>query len=320
MMIPAANGLVPKELMVDMVRPNALRPDANWQATLSTLPPHQMLVLVLSKDATNKFAAWNRMSAIIPSSVERDGGDIEKLRYYRLVLPMEPDKPALSSHPLTWTTISHAIWDGYPPDSLSFSQQQALLDWLHWGGQLILSGGAGQSYLAVRESFLGPYLPADATGETVPLDPGRPAAACAVVSAARNRPNPDDQSQPVPLTTEEAASAVRVSISGAGADPTGAEAPALPVGTQGKAGGLDDSPGRGEPSSAGGRAAGRPRTDHDAHDQPQRRGSARLAGPRYAGPPGRAAAAGRADRRRSRVRRVSTRQPPQSEAVCSPQT
>ena len=44
-MIPAANGLVPKELMVDMVRQNALRPDANWQAALSTLPPHQMLVL-----------------------------------------------------------------------------------------------------------------------------------------------------------------------------------------------------------------------------------------------------------------------------------
>ena len=43
---------------------------------------------------------------------------------------MEPDKPALSSHPLTWTTISHMIWDDYPPDMLSFSQQQALLDWL----------------------------------------------------------------------------------------------------------------------------------------------------------------------------------------------
>lgn len=94
-MIPAANGLVPKELMVDMVRQNALRPDANWQATLSTLPPHQMLVLILSKDATTKFAAWNRMSAIIPTSVERDGGDLEKSRYYRLVLPLEPDKPAL---------------------------------------------------------------------------------------------------------------------------------------------------------------------------------------------------------------------------------
>ena len=103
---------------------------------------------------------------LFPQSAERDGGDIEKLRYYRLVLPMEPDKPALSSHPLTWTTISHAIWDGYAPDDLSVSQQQAMLDWLHWGGQLIVSGGAGQSFSVLRESFLGPYLPGDATGET----------------------------------------------------------------------------------------------------------------------------------------------------------
>ena len=155
-MIPVGNGVVPKELTVEMVRPNSLRPDASWQANLSTLPPHQMLVLVLSKDATTKFAAWNRMSAIIPSSAERDAGDIEKLRYYRLVLPMEPDKPALSSHPLTWTTISHAIWDGYPPDMLTFSQQQALLDWMHWGGQLIISGGAGQSFALLRREFPGP--------------------------------------------------------------------------------------------------------------------------------------------------------------------
>jgi hypothetical protein len=202
-MLPASNGQVPKDIEVEMVRPNALRPDTNWQALLTTLPPHQMLVLILSKDATTKFAAWNRMSAMIPSGVERDSGDIEKLRYYRLVLPMDHDKPALSPHPLTWTTISHAVWDGYSPDDLSLSQQQALLDWLHWGGQLIISGGAGQSYSLLHESFLGPYLPADATGENVPLtqDDLQP--------LSQSYPPPsaprgfDDQSQPVPLSREE---------------------------------------------------------------------------------------------------------------------
>ena len=98
-MVPAPNGQVPKEWSGGAGAPGALRPDATWQATLSTLPPHQMLVLILSKEATTKFAAWSRMSATIPSSAERDGGDLEKLRYYRLVLPIEPDKPALSSHP-----------------------------------------------------------------------------------------------------------------------------------------------------------------------------------------------------------------------------
>lgn len=203
-LVPSVDAQVPKELLVEMVRPGALRPDANWQATLTTLPPHQMLVLVLSKDATPKFAAWNRMSAIIPSAVDREGGDVEKLRYYRLVLPMEHDKPALSPHPLTWTTISHTIWDGYVPDDLSLSQQQALLDWIHWGGQLIISGGAGQSYSLLRESFLGPYLPADATAETVPLTQNDLQPLSQSYPPPNSPSNPNDESQPVPMTREEA--------------------------------------------------------------------------------------------------------------------
>ena len=128
-----------------------------------------MLVLILSKDSTSKFAAWNKMSATLPGSVERDGGDLEKLRYYRLVLPIEPDSVSLSSHPLTWTTISHVVWDNYSPDIMSITQQQAMLDWLHWGGQVVLCGGAGQSFSVLRDSFLGPFLPGEVTGETVPL-------------------------------------------------------------------------------------------------------------------------------------------------------
>ncbi len=65
--------------------------------------------------------------------------------------------------------MSHVVWDNYPPDTLSVSQQQAMLDWLHWGGQIVLCGGAGQSFSVLRDSFLGPYLPGEATGATVPL-------------------------------------------------------------------------------------------------------------------------------------------------------
>ena len=79
-----------------------------------------MLVLILSKESTSKFAAWSKMSAVLPGSAERDGGDLEKLRYYRLVLPIEPDSVSLSSHPLTWTTMSHVVWDNYPPTCFRF--------------------------------------------------------------------------------------------------------------------------------------------------------------------------------------------------------
>jgi hypothetical protein len=169
-MIPAGDGVIPKAYEVELVRPGALRPDMTWQANLATLPTHQMLIVVLSKDATTKFAAWNRMSAIFPSSIEHEGSDFEKSRYYCVVLPQEPGTPSLSSHPLAWTTISHVIWDNYPTDLLTTAQQDAMLDWLHWGGQLIFSGGAGASYAQIKDSFLGPYLPADATGEAKPLE------------------------------------------------------------------------------------------------------------------------------------------------------
>ena len=69
---------VRKQFMVELLRAGALRADASWQANLSTLPPHQMLVLILSKESTTKFAAWSQMSATLPGSAERDGGDLEK--------------------------------------------------------------------------------------------------------------------------------------------------------------------------------------------------------------------------------------------------
>ncbi len=205
MMIPATNGQIPKEWSAALLRPGALRSDVSWMSSLATLPPHQMLVLVLSKDATAKFATWNRMAATIPASAEREGGDTEKVRYYRLVLPLDPDKPPISSHPLTWSTTSHVIWDGYSPESLSVSQQEALLDWIHWGGQLIVSGGAGQPYPLYREGFLGPYLPADATGDTVALSYDDLQPLSQSYPPPTYRPNSDEQSQPAAINTMEAA-------------------------------------------------------------------------------------------------------------------
>ncbi len=161
---------VPKQWTVSIARPGSLRADAPWQVPLTEMSPHQALVLILSKDATTRFATWNRMAAMIPSATERDNPQtIDRERYYRVVLPVEIEKMPLSSHPLTWTTFSHVIWDGLPPDTLTVGQQQAMLYWLHWGGQLILIGGAGHSYALDKEGFLGPYLPGEPTGESVPL-------------------------------------------------------------------------------------------------------------------------------------------------------
>jgi hypothetical protein len=161
---------VTKELNLELVRPDAIRADEGTPGSIRTLERHQMLILFLTKEANDGYASWNRFQALYPVSVDRgEVQTVEKTRYYRLVLPLEPTKPAISSHPLTWTTISHVVWDGMPPDTLNPSQQQAMLDWLHWGGQLILVGGAGPSFSLLKDSFLAPYLPADTTGENALL-------------------------------------------------------------------------------------------------------------------------------------------------------
>src|SRR5262249_37084449 len=94
---------VPKHWTLSLVRPGSLRSDAPWSALLTPMVPHQSLIVVLSKDAATQFATWNRMTAVIPSGTERDNPqELDKQRYYRMVLPAEPDKLALSPHPLTW--------------------------------------------------------------------------------------------------------------------------------------------------------------------------------------------------------------------------
>src|SRR5262249_53495839 len=108
------------------------------------------------------YNPWSRLHAVLPGSGDKEPLAIEKQRYYKLVFPQKPEKPVLSAHPLTWTTISHVIWDGLSPEALP-SQQRAMIDWLPWGGQLMV-GGAGPSVAALQDSFLGPYLPATLSG------------------------------------------------------------------------------------------------------------------------------------------------------------
>ena len=159
---------IPKELPFQLIRPEAIRQDEEWTASLRVLEPHQQLVVVLSKAANDQFSRWSLFRATLPSAARRDDPLLlDKQRYYRLVLPQDVDKPLLSAHPLTWSAVSHVIWDGLAPETIGTGQQEAMVDWLHWGGQLVIVGGAGPAFAPLRESFLAPYLPAEPSGENV---------------------------------------------------------------------------------------------------------------------------------------------------------
>ena len=87
------------------------------------------------------------------------GSPMHGTRFYTVVIPRANTPAPLSRNSMTWTTIAFLLWGDYTPSDLDPEQQQALLDWLHFGGQLIVSGPDALSNL--RNSFLSPYLPAE---------------------------------------------------------------------------------------------------------------------------------------------------------------
>jgi hypothetical protein len=66
---------------------------------------------------------------------------------------------------LAWTSIAYMIWDDVEPDRLTPDQKTALVDWLHWGGRLVVSGP--KSLDRLRHTFLEPFLPVVAGPMTI---------------------------------------------------------------------------------------------------------------------------------------------------------
>jgi hypothetical protein len=82
--------------------------------------------------------------------------------HFRLAIVGPGATAALPSHSSAWTSVACLLWDDFDPKPLTSAQQQALLDWLHWGGQLVVSGP--QTIDLLKASFLADYLPADGSG------------------------------------------------------------------------------------------------------------------------------------------------------------
>jgi len=130
------------------------------------MPAYQYFFLVLAAEP-DRYAYLRRLDSIVPPVVG-EGNLAEPAMHYRVVLVQADRRAPLPSQPLAWTPIAYVLWDGLPPNRLTPDQQQALLDWLHWGGQIIVSGP--NSLDVLRGSFLEPYLPALAA-EAVQLQP-----------------------------------------------------------------------------------------------------------------------------------------------------
>lgn len=122
----------------------------------TAMPGYQFFFVVLA-DNSDRYGFLKSLDSINPPSLG-EGDLAERTMHYRVVLPASDRRIPLPAHGLAWTPIAYLLWDGLRPNQLTPDQQLALLDWLHWGGQIMISGPNSLDLL--RGSFLEPYLPA----------------------------------------------------------------------------------------------------------------------------------------------------------------
>jgi hypothetical protein len=139
----------------------------------NSLREHEYYFVVLAKNQ----AAYVDLTKL--DSLQLQGSDLSfalpdepqpATRFYHAVFPRVDKGVPLPSHPLAWTMIAYILWDDLDPTVLTKEQQTALLDWLHWGGQLIISGP--NSLDRLKQTFLEPYLPAT-SGQAITIDADR---------------------------------------------------------------------------------------------------------------------------------------------------
>jgi hypothetical protein len=126
-----------------------------------TLMPAQQYFLVVLAKEPGRYA-FLKLTDTVRAPLDDDGA--AGPAHYRVVLA-DGNKPLpLPGNVLTWTSVAYVIWDEVNLDRIDPQQQQALVDWIHWGGRLIINGP--DSLDSLRASFLARYLPADGGDRT----------------------------------------------------------------------------------------------------------------------------------------------------------
>ncbi|MBL8829602.1 MAG: hypothetical protein JNM18_21675, partial [Planctomycetaceae bacterium] len=134
---------------------------------VQSMPPQMYQWLVLAADPLDYRGLANLNAVEFGNqSIDDEHAGVANSAHYAIVFPTK-ENASLPRGLLHWTTFAFVVWDDYDPAKLAPDEQAALVDWLHWGGQLILSGPDTLNTLA--DSFLKPYLPATA-GESITLD------------------------------------------------------------------------------------------------------------------------------------------------------
>lgn len=130
---------------------------------LVQMPSYQYNFVVLAKSPSRYSYIKTIDSVKSPFNGETDVDNTEEALHY-LVVELGADQlTSLPDNPLTWTSVAYVLWDQIDPgEPFPAEQKKSLVDWIHWGGQLIINGPDSLDLL--KGSFLDPYLPATSGG------------------------------------------------------------------------------------------------------------------------------------------------------------
>jgi hypothetical protein len=154
---PLIDGALPPIRLRPMLRSrNSARMFEFGAMPTTLMRSYQFHFIILAKNP-DKYGFIRSTSCVAPPTDDWSMADIPRANYI-ISTPNLKERATLPHSAMTWTTTAYILWDDVDPDALSFDQQTAMLDWLHWGGQLIVSGP--QSIEQLRLGFLSDYLPA----------------------------------------------------------------------------------------------------------------------------------------------------------------
>jgi hypothetical protein len=128
-----------------------------------SMKDYQFLIVVLASNPSSythldKAHSIRMPQVEVPGDLPESG---EVLQHYFVVRPNVEKGAPLPAYPLAWTNTAFVIWDDINPDVLTKEQLESLIDWIHWGGQLIISGPGSLDKLKGKP--LAAYLPGEST-------------------------------------------------------------------------------------------------------------------------------------------------------------
>jgi hypothetical protein len=130
------------------------------QRPASMLQPQEYFFIVLT-NRPERFSSLQNADWIRPP-VDESEISTEVFSNYRLVVPKADGLLTLPETMFDWTSTAVLLWDDLDPAALTAEQTRAVIDWVHFGGRLIINGtGAG---IELTRSKLGPLMPMEIQG------------------------------------------------------------------------------------------------------------------------------------------------------------